>query len=115
MKMGWVVYFLLAACSFTCMILLYKKMLLLGMNQNILNWAVFGMVFLGFSALIVVQRTSPKLSLVLILLLLLTAALSFAGNYLQVKAFSEAPNPGFASTLIAVQLIMISVHSSLLL
>ena len=109
--MNWIAYSIIAAVSFSFMILIYKKLLLLGINQNLLNLFIFGIVFVGFGLVVLYSKTQIKLTLLMILLLILASVFSLAGNYFQVKAYNEAPNPGYASTIVATQLILIAILS----
>ena len=110
-NMNWITYSVMAAVSFSFMVLIYKKLLLLGINQNILNLFIFGIVFIGFGSIVVYSKTQIKLTSLMILLLVLASVFSLFGNYFQVKAYNEAPNPGYASTIVATQLILIAILS----
>ncbi len=114
MKMNWALYSLIAAISFAGLVLTYKKLLLLGINQVVLNLSIFFLVFLGFSSFVFFKKVPLQLTGAMVLLLMLAATFSFLGNYFQVKSYSEAPNPGYASTLVATQLILITLFSVLL-
>ena len=111
MKMNWVTYAIIAAISFSGMILIYKKLLLVGINQNLLNLFIFGLVFLGFGSIVFATKTPIKLSYMMIVLLIVASIFSLIGNYSMVKSYSSAPNPGYATTLVSTQLIIISVLS----
>ena len=109
--MNWITYAIIAAFSFTVMILLYKKLLLLGINQLLLNLFIFGFVFLGFASIVVISKTPVKLSYLMVALLIAASIFSLIGNYSMVKSYFSAPNPGYATTLVSTQLILISVLS----
>ncbi len=113
MKMNWAIYSIIAAISFAGMILVYKKLLLLGINQNLLNFYIFGLVFLGFASVVFINKTPIKLSYLMMALLVLASIFSLIGNFSQVKAYATAPNPGYASTLAATQLVLVSILSVL--
>lgn len=113
MKMNWAIYSIIAAISFAGMVLVYKKLLLLGINQNLLNFYIFGLVFLEFASIVIVNKTPVKLSYLMIILLVLASIFSLIGNFSQVKAYATAPNPGYASTLATTQLILITILSVL--
>ena len=113
MKMNWIIYSIIVAISFAIVVLIYKKLLLLGINQNLLNFFMFGLVFLGFTSMIIVNKTPIKLSYLMILLLIIASIFALIANYLEVKAFDSAPNPGYVATLISTQIILISVLSVL--
>ena len=109
--MNLITYAIIAAFSFTGMILLYKKLLLLGINQLLLNLFIFGFVFLGFASIVVISKTPVKLSYLMVALLIAASIFSLIGNYSMVKSYFSAPNPGYATTLVSTQLILISVLS----
>ena len=111
--MNWVIYSIIASISFAGMILIYKKLLLFGINQNLLNFYIFGFVFLGFASIIYINKTPVKLSYLMIILLILASIFSLIGNFSQVNAYATASNPGYASTLVATQLILITILSVL--
>jgi|SRR3989344_1580242 len=111
MTINWILSAILAALSFTFMILIYKKLLLLNINQNILNLFIFGLVFLGFGIVLVSTKTSIKITFFMLILLIIAAVFSLLGNYFQVKAVNDAPNPGYAITLQSTSLILITILS----
>ena len=93
MKMNWIAYSIIAAISFAVMIMLYKQLLLMGINQNILNLSVFGFVFVGFAAVAITNKNFINLTPLMLALLVLASVFSLIGNYYNVKAINEAPNP----------------------
>lgn len=111
MTINWVLSAIFAALSFTFMILIYKKLLLLNINQNILNLFIFGFVFIGFGIVLVSTKTPVKITFFMLILLIIAAVFSLLGNYFQVKAVSNAPNPGYAITLQSTSLILITILS----
>ncbi len=113
MKMSWVLYSLLAATSLGIMLLIYKKLLLLGVNQLILNFIIFGLTFLGFFSIIIINKTPIKMSPLIITLFIIAAIFSLLGNYLQVKAFNSAPNIGYAAALVSISVILATLLSVL--
>ena len=109
--MNWALSSILAAIAFAGLVLTYKKLLLLGMNSLVLNVGIFGLVFAGFASFLIIKKVPFQISGIMIALLLLGAVFSFIGNYMQVKAYQDAPNPGYASTIVAAQLILITIFS----
>ena len=81
----------------------------MGIKPLVLNLFLFGFVFIGFMIWNFSTKTAPNLNLKMILFLLLAAAFSLLGNYLDTTAVKLAPNPGYASTLKATQIIFISL------
>ena len=113
MKMNWIAYSIIAAISFAVMIMLYKQLLLMGINQNILNLSVFGFVFVGFAAVAITNKNFINLTPLMLALLVLASVFSLIGNYYNVKALNEAPNPGYSITIVSTQLVLISLLSIL--
>ena len=106
---NWFLSGLGSALCFSAMILVYKKLFLMGIKPLVLNLFLFGFVFIGFMIWNFSTKTAPNLNLKMILFLLLAAAFSLLGNYLDTTAVKLAPNPGYASTLKATQIIFISL------
>ena len=106
---NWFVLGIGSSLCFSAMILVYKKLLLMGMKPLVLNLFLFGFVFVGFAIWNFSTKTAPDLNLKMILFLLLASAFSLMGNYLYTTAVKLAPNPGYASTLKATQIIFISL------
>ena len=113
-KMNWVAYSIIGAISLSCMILIYKKLLLLGINQLLLNLFIFGFVFIGFGIFVYATKTPIRLSPLMIFLLVIASVFSLIGNYFHVKAYNEAPNPGYAHALSSTAIILVMVLSVLL-
>lgn len=111
---NWFLSGLGAAICFSGMILVYKKLFLMGIKPLVLNLFLFGFVFIGFTVWNFSTKTAPNLNLNMILLLLLAAAFSLLGNYLDTTSVKLAPNPGYASTLKATQIIFISLLAPIL-
>lgn len=106
---NWFISGLSSALCFAAMILVYKKLLLMGLKPLVLNLFLFGFVFIGFAIWNFSTKTAPNLNLKIILFLLLAAVFSLFGNYLDTMAVKLAPNPGYATTLKATQIIFISL------
>lgn len=110
--MNWFVISIIAGICFSGMLLIYKKLLLLGINSIILNLFVFGFVFLGFTIFTATTKTQISITPLMILLLIGASLFSLAGNYAMVKAFDKAPNPGYVSSInISLQLTLITILS----
>ena len=81
----------------------------MGIKPLVLNLFIFGFVFIGFAIWNFATKTAPNLNLKMVLFLLLAAAFSLVGNYLDTTSIKLAPNPGYASTLKATQIVFISL------
>ena len=106
---NWFLSGLGSAICFAAMILIYKKLFLLGIKPLVLNLFLFGFVFVGFIVWNSIAKNTINLDLKIIFLLLVAAIFSLLGNYLDATAIKLAPNPGYASTLKATQIIFISL------
>ena len=95
----WILYGLGAALMYACMILTYKKLLLLNINPLLLNLFVFVFVSIGFIAWVMISKTKIELNGWMISLLILAAIFSLVGNSLEILATKGAPNPGYATAL----------------
>lgn len=60
-------------------------------------------------------KTSVDINMVILGLLILAAICSLLGNFLDVQAVKNAPNPGYASALKATQIVLITIIAPLLL
>jgi len=109
MKNIWIFYGFGAAISFGCMMLTYKKLLLMNLQPLVLNFFVFGLTFIGFSAWVSISNTPIKISTPMLLFLLLASCFAIMGNYFDVNAVKAAPNPGYSTTLKATQIVIVTL------
>lgn len=114
MAYDWVWYGLGSAVCFTVMVLVFKKLLLLDVSPLVLNLLVFGFTFSGFLAWTWVSRTPLNVSMLVVLLVVLASLCSLAGNFLDVLAVKNAPNPGYAATLKATQMALVTLAAPFL-
>ncbi|MCU0652685.1 MAG: EamA family transporter [Candidatus Pacebacteria bacterium] len=117
---NWFVSGLLAAVFYGAMILVYKKLLLMGVKPLVLNFFLFGLVFLGFFIWNAIEKSdlyavTPKM----FLFFAIAAIFSLFANFFDVNAIKMAPNPGYATTLKSCQFVLVALlapilfHSSL--
>ena len=111
MKMSWLLYALLGMVFFAGMILLFKKITLLGTEPLIL--LLFLTIFLaGFYVVHVsITKTPLKVNSTVILLILAAAFLSYLGNLFYTKSIALAPNPAYSTTIISLQIVLIAIAS----
>ena len=109
MTQTWVLYGIGSAICFAGMTLVYKKLLSSNINPLVLNLFVFGLTFFGFIIWSTVTKTKIELTTSLFLFLILASIFALMGNFLDVKAIKDAPNPGYANTLKATQLVLITL------
>ena len=103
-----------SSLCFAGMVLVYKKLLTMGIKPLVLNLFLFGFVFIGFSIWNFTARTRFDLSKRMLALLLLAAVFSLLGNFFDVNAVKNAPNPGFATTIKSSQIVLITILAPIL-
>lgn len=114
MTINWVIYGFGSAVCFTGMTLVFKKLFIMGINPLVLNMFVFGISFLGFILWNVINKTKINIGLNIILFLILASLFAILGNYLDVSAVKNAPNPGYAGALKASQIVLIALIAPIL-
>lgn len=114
--MKWFFYALLAMVFFSGMILIFKKLMLLGLDTPRILLGVFigGAVLYGLHLFSSPGRNLVSLTPFIIGLIILAAMLSYAGNLLHLKSMEIAPNPGFATGVVSLQAILITLGAWLL-
>ncbi len=112
---NWVLSGIGAAVCFTGMTLVIKKLLLIGVSPLVLNMFLFGLVLIGFICWVSISKTPINITWTILSLLILAAVFSLLGNFLDVNAVKLAPNPGYASTLKATQIALITLLAPILL
>lgn len=115
MIQSWFINGLLTAACFAGMVLAYKKLLLMGIKPLVLNFFLFGLVFIGFLIWNLIEKNdfaaiTPKMAL----FLLVAALFSLLANFFDVHAIKTAPNPGYAATLKSCQIVFIALLSPFL-
>jgi len=108
---NWFVQGVLAALSFSGMVLVYKKLFLLGIKPLALNLFMFGFVFVGFMIWNIAEKTPLNITTKMTSFLVLASLFSLAGNYFYTSSVANAPNPGFAATLKAGEIVLITLLS----
>ena len=112
MKMTWILYALLALIFFSGMILTFKKITNQGVSPTILMFYVGVGLFLFYGIHILVARTSFQVSSPMLLWLGLAGLLSYTGNLFYTKSLVLAPNPGYATALVSLQLVLITIAAT---
>ncbi len=112
--MEWYFYGFAGMVSFSIMILLFKKMMTMGLSSLSLIVLTFGMVFAIFMGYVFLTKSSLTLPTGNILIFFLIASLlSFVGNLMYTKAIETAPNVGYATTINALQIVLVSIGAML--
>lgn len=114
MTANWIIYGFGSAVCFTGMTLVFKKLFTMGVPPLVLNMCVFGITFLGFIIWNLINKTKINLGFNIILFLVLASLFAILGNYLDVTAVKNAPNPGYAGTLKATQIVLIALLAPIL-
>jgi len=112
--MKWFVYALLAMIVFSGMILIFKKLMIMEVKSSVLLFFVFLFGMLFYLSHVIVTKTSFKVSLVVVLLVVLAAFLSYVGNFLQLKSIELSPNPGYSIGVVSLQAAVVTLGSVLL-
>lgn len=109
--MNWFILALLGMIFFSGMILVFKKIIILGVPpaKLMLYVAIFLTVFYILHVLI--TKTPVKVNTPVLLWLVLAAFLSYAANLFYTKSIALAPNPGYSATIVSLQLAIIAIAS----
>ena len=105
----WVIFSVTAAIIFSVMFLVFKKLSVFGAPLSLLSVSIGT----GICCLIhlAVNRISLYVPVSAIFWFGLASFLSYAGNYLQLRAINEGPNPGLATAIVGCQSIILMVAS----
>lgn len=114
MTLPWSVYSILAVVCFVAMLLVFKKLSLLGVPTSFILLFVFLFGGVFYVLHVLVTKESMQLNIFLLLLFLLVAGLSYLGNLLYLHSFRIAPNPGYATAITGLQGVFVIIASVLL-
>ena len=109
--MNWFVYALISMLFFSGMVLLFKKVLVLGIKPSVLMLFLSMSLAIFYAIHVGVTKTSPKINIFGLVLIIIAAFLSYVANLLYTKSVAIAPNPGYSATIISLQLILITIVS----
>lgn len=105
----WIIFSVTAAVIFSVMFLVFKKLAAFGAPLSLLS------VSIGTGICCVIHLIANRMpfQIPLSAALWFTAAsvLSYVGNYFQLRAINEGPNPGFATAIVGCQSIILMVAS----
>lgn len=110
----WVLYGLGTAVNMAAMILVFKKMLLMGIAPLVLIFFIFGITFIGFLLWVYISKIPIKISKSMILFLILASLFAILGNFFEVNSLKDAPNPGYTSTLKTFYIVIITLAAPFL-
>ena len=113
--MKWFLYALLAMIFFAAMILIFTKLMKLGLDTPKILLGVFigGAILYSLHVMISNKTTFFMTSItpVIIGLLVLAALCSYLGNLWMLKSMEISPNPGFTVGVVSLQAILIAIGS----
>lgn len=110
--MKWLLYAFLAIIFFSIMILLFKKVTLMGISSAVL--LLFVSIFLtAFFVIHLMVTNTPTTNLnnKVLLIILIAAFFSYLGNFFYVKSIGLAPNPGYSVAINGLQAVVITILS----
>ncbi len=109
--MGWYFYSIIAAIILAVNFLLIKKVGLSGLPVNVLilyMWGIASIILLGYHLF---SKQSLAISKPLIMIVIFAALTALAGNYFLNKAVYESPNPGYATAVASLQILIVVISS----
>lgn len=109
--MNWFILALLAMLFFSGMILVFKKIVVLGVQPATLMLYVAIFLTIFYILHILITKTPVKVNTPVLLWLVLAAFLSYAANLFYTKSIALAPNPGYSATIVSLQLAIIAIAS----
>src|SRR3989338_3916537 len=114
--MKWFVYALLAMFFFSGMVLLFKKLMILGVDTPKILLGVFigGAFFYGIHVLFFPSKNNASITWPIIGLLVLATLLSYLGNLFMLRSMEMSSNPGFTVGVVSLQAILITLGAWLL-
>jgi len=111
--MNWYIYSIIAMLCFSLMALLIKNLGVKGINETIILTYLFVFAAIMYLSYSYVGKMSLHVNITSLVILIIIAALSFAGNIFSVKGLLGAPNPGFSTAIVSVQILVIMLFSVL--
>lgn len=105
----WIIFSVSAAILFSAMFLVFKKLAAFGAPLSLLSVSI-GTAICCIVHL-VVNRMSFTVPVSAAIWFGIASLLSYIGNYLQLRAINEGPNPGFATAIVGCQSILLMIAS----
>jgi drug/metabolite transporter (DMT)-like permease len=105
----WQWYAIVAMACFAAMQLLFKHLTRTGMTSPAILVVVFSLASVLYLLHVGTLRTPLGLNSTNLVLLSLAAVLSYVGNLCSVRAMAEAPNPGYATAIVGVHALVITL------
>lgn len=111
--MNWITLSVLSAFCLACLNLLTKGILEKGVAPVVLNFWLFGLSTLGFGALSYFRGQSLQLPTNAYVLFFVVILVVLGYNDFLVRAFSEAPNPGYVQGIVSISMVVVLILSVL--
>lgn len=99
---------------FSGMILLFKKITLMGVKPAVLLLFVSIFLFIFYLSHTTVTKTPTKINNYILILIIIAAFLSYLANLFYTKSIALAPNAGYSAAIISLQLAVITIASIIL-
>jgi len=114
--MKWFIYALLAMIFFSGMVLIFKKLMIIGLDTPKILLGVFigGAFFYGIHILFFSGKNNASITWLIIGLIVLAALLSYLGNLFMLRSMEIASNPGFTVGVVSLQAILITLGAWML-
>ena len=110
----WQWYAMVAMACFAAMQLLFKHLTRTGMTSPAILVIVFTLASVLYLLHVGILRTPLGLSGTKIALLTIAAVLSYLGNLCSLRAIAAAPNPGYATAIVSVHALVITLVATVL-
>ncbi len=111
MKMNWFLLAIISMLLFTFMNLLFKKVLDLKVNSEVLIAYIFGLGFIMSLFYLIGKGESLQVTRLPFLLLVLAAAFSITANFFLTQSIKTAPNPGYSLAVNSIQILLVAIAS----
>lgn len=109
--MNWIFLAFLAMLAFSGMVLVFKKISLLGVSPAVLMLFVAIFLTVFYALHVFITKTPIQVNGSSFVWLLFAGVLSYLGNLFYTKSISLAPNPGYVVTIAGLQFAVIAVAS----
>ena len=105
----WQWYAMVAMACFAAMQLMFKHLTRVGMTSPAILVVVFPLASVLYLLHVGTLRTPLALTGANVALLSVAAVLSYVGNLCSVRAMAAAPNPGYATAIVSVHALVITL------
>ena len=110
---NWLVHSLVTLFSFGVMLLLFKKLTLMGLSSVVLNFYVFGINFFVFLCLSLGGGVSARITTTQFIIVLSASFFAILGNYFNILGLSTAPNPGYHLAVAFSRVVVVTIFATI--